>query len=290
MLIIFQTPAEAPLLPWWVLYAVLLAITYVTWRAARSRWWKGCLAAIGGWAFVFVAAALTLPSSRVGLIFAVTLAPMAAFVAALLSGPRRAAISRAFTRPAAFPLPPDAMVGQPSPRSVLRSKVMGLRFAAGMPRDASYLARVAFVSGLEGIEPRPVDLFVGGGSLWVAPLTAGSDPVPIALRDVLRVDVWPETDAPPTLRVSWSPPSGELTRELVLQAIPNVPPPLVSRQLGAIAGAVTSAMQHDERAALEARREAAAPALKPAAAVLCARCGEELPDGAARCPRCGTQR
>ncbi|MFL5385532.1 MAG: zinc ribbon domain-containing protein [Longimicrobiaceae bacterium] len=289
MLILFQTPADAPVLPWWVLYAVLLAITFVTWRATRSTWWKGCLTAGAGWVLVLVMAVLALPASRGTLMYWVALAPIVAFAAGLLSAPRRAAVSRAFARPTAFPLPPQVMVGQPNPRSVFRSKVMGLRFAAGMPKDSSYLARVAFVSGLEGIEPKPVDLFVGGGSLWVAPLTPGTDPVPLALRDVLRVDVWPETDAPPTLRVSWSPPAGELTRELVLRAIPNVPPPLVSRHLGAIAGAVTSAMQHDERAALAARREPA-PALAPARAMLCARCGEELPEGAARCPRCGTPR
>lgn len=287
MLIIFQTPAEAPPLPWWVLYAVLLAITFVTWRATRSAWWKGCLTAGAGWILVLLAGLLALPADRGVLIYWVALAPIVAFAAGLLTAPRRQAVARAFARPTAFPLPPQVMVGQPSPRSVFRSKVMELRFAAGMPKDSSYLARLGFVSGLEGIEPRPVDLFVGGGSLWVAPLTPGTEPVPIALRDVLRVDVWPETDAPPTLRVSWSPPAGELTRELVLRALPNTPPPLIGRQLGAIAGAVTNAMQHDERAALAARH-ASGPALAPARAVLCARCGEELPDGTTACPRCGT--
>jgi len=289
MLILFQTTPEGPLLPWWVLYAVLLAITFVTYRATRSTWWKGCLTAGAGWILVLVAALLALPTGRGGLIYWVALAPIAAFAAGLLSAPRREAVARVFARPRAFPIPPQVMVGQPNPRTVFRSKVMELRFAAGMPKESSYLARLAFVSGLEGIEPRPVDLFVGGGSLWVAPLTPGTDPVPIALRDVLRVDVWPEGDAPPTLRVSWSPPAGELTRELVLRAIPNTPPPVIGRQLGAIAGAVTSAMEQDAHAALAARRESG-PALAPARAVLCARCGEELPDGAAACPRCGTPR
>jgi hypothetical protein len=180
------------------------------------------------------------------------------------------------------------MQGQPNPRSVLKSRMMAGRFAAGMPRDAGYVARLAFVSGLEGVEAKPVDLFLGGGNLWVAPLKPGSAPIPIALRDMLRVDVWPEGDAPPTLRLSWSPPAGELTRELVLGAIPEVPPPLVGRQLGAIAGAVTDAMQHDEQAALDARREPAPLAVAPAE--ICPRCGTAFAEGARRCARCGLER
>lgn len=288
MLILLQTPAEAPQLPWWVLYGVLLAAAFVTWRMTRSVWWKGCLTAAIAWILVLVLAGLVFPDS-LGLMYWVALAPLAAFAAGLFTAPRRAAVSRVFARPTAFPLPPQVMVGQPNPRSVFRSKVMELRIAAGMPKDSSYLARVAFVSGLEGIEPRPVDLFVGGGSLWVAPLTPGAEPVPIALHDLLRVDVWPEDDAPPTLRVSWSPPAGDLTRELVLRAIPNVPPPLVDRQLGAIAGAVTNAMERDAQLALAARQEAAG-SLAPPRPALCARCGAELPEGADRCPRCGTPR
>jgi hypothetical protein len=199
-------------------------------------------------------------------------------------------VARVFTGPPRVALTREVMQGQPTPRSVLKSKLMAARYAAGMPRDAGYVARVGFVQGLEGIEQRPVDLFLGGGSLWVAPLKPGASPVPIALRDVLRVDVWPEGDAPPTLRVSWSPPAGELTRELVLGAIPEVPPPLVGRQLGAIAGAVTDAMQHDEKAALAARRESSAALPPPARVELCERCGEELAPGAVRCAKCGAER
>jgi|GEM_PF-2090901 len=290
LLTILQTPAEAPLLPWWVLYAVLLAITYATYRMAKSRWWKGCLAAALGWIFVLLTAVITLPEDRAGLVFLVTLAPVAGFVAAMLSGGRRPGAARVFTGAPRVAFTPEVMQGQPTPRSVLKSKLMGARYAAGMPRDARYVARVAFVAGLEGIEQRPMDLFLGGGSLWVAPLNPGASPVPIALRDVLRVDVWPEGDAPPTLRVSWSPPAGELTRELVLSAIPGVPPPLVGRQLGAIAGAVTDAMQHDEKAALAARRASSAALPPPPPVELCPRCGEAFADGAVRCAKCGAER
>ncbi|MFL5538140.1 MAG: hypothetical protein ACJ8J0_04075, partial [Longimicrobiaceae bacterium] len=113
MLIIFQVPPETPLLPWWVLYAVLLAITFVTWRATRSTWWKGCLTAGVGWMLVLALAVLALPTERGVLIYWVALAPIAAFAAGLLSAPRRQAVARAFARPSAFPLPPQVMVGQP---------------------------------------------------------------------------------------------------------------------------------------------------------------------------------
>ena len=289
LLTILQTPAEAPPLPWWVLYAVLLALTFVTYRMTRSRWWKGCLTASLGWIFILSTALFTLPTGRIQLIFLVALAPAAAFVAAL-AGRLKPGGPRTFPSPQRFTFSREVMQGQPTPRSVLGSKLMAARYAAGMPRDAGYVARVAFVAGLEGIEQRPVDLFLGGGSLWVAPLKPGSAPVPIALRDMLRVDVWPEGDAPPTLRVSWSPPAGELTRELVLAAIPGVPPPLVGRQLGAIAGAVTDAMQHDEKAALAARRAASAALPPPPPVELCERCGEELAPGAVRCAKCGAER
>jgi hypothetical protein len=283
--IILQAPGPPPLLPWWVLYAVLLAISYFTYRMAKSRWWMGCLTAAAGWLFIFVTASITLPTSRPGLILLVTFAPVVAYVAGLLSG-RKPGAGPGFTTIRRFALSGENMRGQPNARSVMKSKLMGARFAAGLPRDAGYVARLDFVSGLEGIEQRPVDLFLGGGSLWVAPLKPGAAPVPIALRDMLRVDVWPEGDAPPTLRLSWSPPAGEVTRELVLGAIPEVPPPLVGRQLGAIAGVVTTAMQHDEKAAMAARREPAA--LLVPRAELCAKCGQERPVGTV-CPRCGTQ-
>ena len=290
-MLILQTPAaETPLLPWWVLYVAVLAITWGTWRVARVKWWMGCLTAALGWFFVFVAAALTLPTSRPWLILLVTFAPVVGLVAALLggrgsggAGPRRPG------RPRGFDLPREVMVGQPNPRSVIKSKIMPSRFAAGMPHNSAFLARVAHVAGIEDAGAKPVDLFVGGGQLWVAPLAPGSAPVPIALRDVLRVDVWPEGDQPPTLRVSWSPPSGELTRELVLGAIPNVPGPLIGRQLGAIAGAVTDAMEHDERATISAGSTHEAPRIAPPAAP-CARCGAPLAEGQAACPRCGATR
>jgi hypothetical protein len=286
MLTIFlQASTPAPLLPWWVLYAVLLAISWGTYRMAKSRWWKGCLTAAAGWVFIFITASITLPLDRPWLILLVTFAPVVAYVAALLSAGRHGS-APGFATARRFALSGETMKGQPNARSVMKSKLMGARFAAGLPRDAGYVARLDFVSGLEGVEQRPVDLFLGGGSLWVGPLKPGSAPVPIALRDMLRVDVWPEGDAPPTLRLSWSPPAGEVTRELVLGAIPEVPAPLVGRQLGAIAGAVTDAMQHDERAAMAARREPAA--LLVPRAELCAACGTERPVGGV-CPRCGAQ-
>ena len=287
LLIIQLEPAGPPLLPWWVLYAVLLAITYVTYRAAKSRWWKGCLTAVAGWLFVFFIAAITLPTNLPWLILLVTLAPTAGFIAAL-AGRRKPGAPGVFSPPRRVAISAETMQGQPNPRSVLKSKMMAGRFAAGMPRDVGYVARLAFVSGLEGVEAKPVDLFLGGGSLWVAPLQPGSAPIPIALRDMLRVDVWPEGDAPPTLRVSWSPPAGELTRELVLAAIPEVPPALVGRQLGAIAGAVTDAMQHDEKSVLSAGSTPSPVAVVPAD--ICPRCGTAFAEGALRCAMCGLER
>lgn len=265
-MLILQTPAaETPLFPWWVLYILVLAITWGTWRLARAKWWMGCLTAIVGWFFVFITAALTLPTSRPGLILLVTLAPIVGFAAALVEG-RGSAGPRRPGAPRGFSMPKDVMQGQPNARSVMKSKIMPSRFVAGMPHSSLFVARVTHISGMAGAEAKPVDLFVGGGELWVAPLVPEIAPLPIALRDLLRVDVWPEGDQPPTLRVSWSPPSGELTRELVLGAIPNVPGPLVGRQLGAIAGAVTDAMQHDERTTLSAGETHQAPRIPPPAA------------------------
>jgi hypothetical protein len=288
LLTIQLEPAGPPLLPWWVLYVVFLAITWAAWRTTKSRWWKGCLTVILGWVLVFFFAAVTIPTDRPWLILLVTLAPAAGFFAGL-TGRRRADGAPGFPMPRRFTLSGETMQGQPSPRSVLKSKMMAARFAAGMPREVSYVARLAYVSGLEGIDAKPVDLFLGGGRLWVAPLKPGAAPVPIALHDMLRVDVWPEGDAPPTLRVSWSPPAGELTRELVLAAIPEVPPPLVGRQLGAIAGAVTDAMQHDAKAALEARR-VTAPVAAVMPADICPRCGTAFAEGALRCAMCGLEK
>ena len=290
MLTIFlQAATPPPLLPWWVLYAVLLAISYGTYRMAKSRWWKGCLTAAAGWALIFITASITLPLDRPWLILLVTFAPVVAYVAALLSA-GRAGPAPGFAAATArrFALSGETMKGQPTPRSVMKSKLMGARFAAGLPHDAGYVARLDFVSGLEGVEQRPVDLFLGGGSLWVAPLKPGSAPIPIALRDVLRVDVWPEADAPPTLRVSWSPPAGDLTRELVLGALPEVPPPLVGRQLGAFAGALTGAMVLAEESVLSAGNTPSPVAVVPAD--ICPRCGTAFAEGARRCAMCGLER
>lgn len=288
MLMILQAETPPPL-PWWVLYAVVLGFTWGTWRMAKSRWWKGCLTAAAGWVVVLVTAVLTLPADRLGVIAVVMLAPLIGWAMAMLSGRRAPGAGPAFAPPRRFTMSRETMQGQPSARSVLRSKLMGARFAAGMPRDSAYVARVAHVSGAEGVDARPVDLFVGGGSLWVAPLVAGAAPVPIPLRDVLRADVWPEGDAPPTLRVSWSPRAGEMTRELVLAAIAEVPPALVGRQLGAIAGAVTDAMEHDERAVLSAG-STPSPVVAVVPAEICPRCGTAFADGARRCAQCGFER
>jgi hypothetical protein len=265
---------------------VILAITWGTWRMAKAKWWKGCLTALLGWFFVFVVAALTIPTERVGVIMLVTWAPIVAFAAAMWSQ-RKPGAGPIIPIARRGPLPREVMVGQPNPRSVLKSKVMESRIAAGMPRDAAFLARVTQIAGGDAAEARPADLFVGGGSLWVAPLKGQAEPTAIPLRDVLRVDVWPEGDAPPTLRVSWSPPAGDLTRELVLAAIPQVPPALVGRHLGAVAGAVTDAMQHDERHVIAAGATPELTALPPAT---CARCGAPLAEGVTRCARCGTPR
>jgi hypothetical protein len=136
---------------------------------------------------------------------------------------------------------------------------------------------------------RPVDLFTGGGRLWLAPLTREAPPWPIPARNVLRVDVWPEPEGPPTLRVSWSPPAGELTAEVVMAAMGNVPPQLVTGQIQAIAGVLTTVIAAEAREAERAEVAAMEPiAVPPPAPSLhvCAHCGETVPPGATACPRC----
>jgi hypothetical protein len=162
-----------------------------------------------------------------------------------------------------------------------------------MPRDAVFVARLRYVSGLGDLHPQPVDLFMGGAKLWAAPLDARLQPAPIPARDVLRVDVWPELEGPPTLRVNFSPPAGDLTRDLVLGIMPNVPPQLVTPQLEAIAGVLTGLFRA-EREAEELAGDSPAPADLAADAPppsssgnrYCSRCGETVPPGATACPRC----
>src|SRR4051794_32897198 len=118
MLMALQASTE-PSLPWWVLYGVLLLLVWATWRLARLSWWAGCITAAVGWLFIFTAALLALPSDRVGVILLVTLAPVAAWIAALVSrrGGGTAGGAAAATVPVSH-LPPAALQGQPSARSV----------------------------------------------------------------------------------------------------------------------------------------------------------------------------
>jgi hypothetical protein len=281
MLIALQASPEGPLLPWWVLYLALLGITYATWKMARRRWWSGCLVALAGWVVMFVAAAVTLPSNRVGLITLVTLLPPATWLAAVVSralagGERKAGEVR-------LPwLNPGVLLGQPNARSVLRSGLMKARYAAGMPPGPRFLARVRYLSGLEALQPRNVDLFAAGGQLWVAPLGEDTPPQTIALQHLLRADVVPEPEGPPTLRLSWSPPAGEYTRELVLAADAELPAERVPDQLAAISSLIGALMAAD---AEERRAEPVAHAT--AQARVCSSCGSTLPPGAAACPGCG---
>jgi hypothetical protein len=293
MLMLLQAET-APPLPWWVLYVAILGVAYGTWKLTVLRWWGGCFAAFLGWIVLFFVAAAVLPVEATGLILAISFLPPAAFVLALMPALRGrspdAGARPRFPGPAFRQLPPGVMEGQPGARAVQRAKVMVSRYEAGMPRNAAWVARLRYVSGVEGLSPRPVDLFVGGGRLWVAPLTAEPPPpFPIPVRDVLRVDVWPEAEGPPTLRVNWSPPAGDGTRDLVLATLPAVPPDVVAPQLEAIAAMLTGLI----RAESEAADLAAAGAPQPPAATdaadamrICPTCGETVPPGASACPRC----
>jgi len=293
MLMLLQADTTPPL-PWWVLYAAILAVAYGTWKLTVLRWWGGCFAAFLGWIVLFFVAAAVLPVDATGLIVAISFLPLAACVLALVgrrrggspamdAGPR-------FAGPAFRQLPPGVMQGQPNAGAVQRAKVMVSRYEAGMPRSAAWVARLRYVSGVEGLSPRPVDLFVGGGRLWVAPLTAEPPPpVPIPVRDVLRVDVWPEAEGPPTLRVNWSPPAGDGTRDVVLATLPAVPPDVVTPQLEAIAAMLTGLIRAETEAAdLAAAGAPQQPAAEAAAMRICPTCGETVPPGASACPRCAT--
>ncbi|HEX8905867.1 MAG TPA: zinc ribbon domain-containing protein [Longimicrobiaceae bacterium] len=288
MLMILQA-AEPPPLPWWVMYVMLLGVTYGTYRLTKLAWWGGCMSAAMGWFILFAFAMITIPGDNVALTILLPFIPVAAWVFGLRRHHKdvspRAEIAARLPGRAWKHLPPAVMQGQPSPRAVERAKVMADRFAAGMPSDASFIARLHYVSGLGEMPARPVDLFAGGGQLWVAPLTREPPPTPIPLRDVLRVDVWPELEGPPTLRVNWSPPGAEGTRDLVLAAMPNLPANLIQPQLQAIAGVLTG-LRHAPDAAAEIVVETPEPFAGPQQARTCPRCGEHVPAGARVCPRC----
>ncbi|HEX6750965.1 MAG TPA: zinc ribbon domain-containing protein [Longimicrobium sp.] len=286
LMLIQQETAATPSLPWWVMYVVLLGLTYGTWRLTKLAWWGGCMTALMSWVILLAIAVLTFPD-HVLLVLWLPIVPAIAWVVALRRHHRgvspRAEIAARFPRRTGQ-LPPQVMHGQPSARAVTRAKVMLDRFAAGMPRNAAFVARVRYVSGLGEMSARPVDLFMGGGSLWVAPLTADPPPVPIPARDVLRVDVWPEPEGPPTLRVNWSPPGAEGTRDLVLAAMGSVPQNLVTPQLEAIAGVLGGLIRAETEAAELAAQ--APTSFIPPPDRACPRCGETVPPGATACPRC----
>lgn len=288
MPMMLQADAAPPLLPWWVLYILLVGILYGTWRITRLAWWGGCLAAVAGTIILFTTAVLTIPQENFALVLGLPLVTVFPWFLALKRHHQdvspRAEIAARLPERVARRLTPGVMQGQPSPRAVLRAKVMADRYAAGLPRDAAFIARLRYVSGLPDASPRPVDLFAGDGRLWVAPLASDPLPSPIPLRDVLRVDVWPELEGPPTLRVNWSPPAAEGTRDLVLAAMPNVPAPLIQPQLEAIAGVLTGLLR--ARGEAEEAAVVASDAPEEEAARACPRCGEQVPAGAAVCPRC----
>ncbi|HEU4560046.1 MAG TPA: zinc ribbon domain-containing protein [Longimicrobium sp.] len=293
MMILQAAPAEPALIPWWVLYVVVLGATWGLFRLARRTGWAiplGCFTFVP----VMIIALLALPDRMWLLMLVLSIVPLfAALVGfrrrdggAVADGGMPQLQPRAMTH-----IPKQLLAGQPRPDSVLRSKMMPGRFAAGMPRDSEFVARMRYVSGIGEMTPQPVDLFLGGGQLWVAPLKGEAPPVPIAARNVLRVDVWPEPEGPPTLRVSWSPPAGDLTAELVMQAMPNVPPELVTGQIQAIAGVLTTAIGAEAREAEQAEIAAMSPMTVPPPAPdlrACPNCGETVPPGATACRRCAT--
>jgi hypothetical protein len=280
MLMIIQ--AAGPVLSWWVLYATLIASTWGAWRLAQARGCAPRIVACSLFIPVLVVALLTLPDRFFSLGVALAIVPGIA----MLAGVRRRRGDEPenegglAVRPMAR-LPRRLRQGQPRADAVMRSKVTARRVEAGMPADATFVARVRYLRGVGEMTPRPVDLLVGGGRLWVAPLTEDEPITPIPLRDVLRVDLWPEMDAPPTLRVSWSPPAGELTAELVLGTMPNIPPPLIVPQLQAIAGVLTGIVRSHGEAVESASNEPAQEGLRA-----CPACGETMPRAAAACPRC----
>lgn len=295
MLMMLQADTPPPL-PWWVLYVALLGLAYGTFRMTKIRWWGGCLTATLSWFSLLFIAALTVPQAEFWLAMLPPLIPLVVCIAALVhhhGGARPAAAAIASDLPGRpwKQFPPGVMQGQPNPRAVLRSKVMQDRVAKGLPGDAVFIARLRYVSGAGEMTERPVDLFSGDGRLWVAPLTADPPPFPIPLRDVLRVDVWPELEGPPTLRVNWSPPSSDGTCDLVLATMGSVPDGLIKPQLEAIAGVLTGLMRSasdPEEQQAPATLEAPPPepyATDPTPSQ-CPRCGAPVPRGAPVCPRC----
>lgn len=292
MVMMMQAVPGGTAIPWWVLYVVVLGAVWGLFRLARSR---------GGWAIplgcftfvpVWIIAVLALPR---GMWFLeVGLAVLPAIAAVVGSRGRGAAASGSAPAARAGALaqvPARVMLGQPQPGAVLRSKVMRARYAAGLPASAEFVARMRYVSGIGEMTPRPVDLFTGGGQLWLAPLTREAPPCPIPARNVLRVDVWPEPEGPPTLRVSWSPPAGELTAEVVMSAMPNVPADVAASQVEAVAGVLTTAIGAEAREAERAEMAAMEPATVPPPVPglrACTHCGETVPPGATACPRCAT--
>lgn len=273
--------APATSIPWWVLYVVALGATWGVYRLARStgRWaiGAGCIAFVPVW----VLALFALPEMWLTALAVGALPVIGAMVGARRRGgaPVAGAPSRVSRH---------LLAGQPQPGAVLRSRMMRARYAAGLPAEAEFVARMRYVSGIGAMTARPVDLFTGGGQLWVAPLTREAPPCPIPARNVVRVDVWPEPEGPPTLRVSWSPPAGELTAEVVLAVMGNVPPGQAAAQVEALAGVLTAAIRDEaHRAGQAAVAPSSVPAPVPGVRA-CAHCGETVPPGAAACPRCAT--
>lgn len=286
--------ASAGPIPWWVLYAMVIALTWSAWRLARGHGF-GRAIPVGCAAFVplMIVGIVTLGARFWLLALALSLVPQIAALVGMRRGGSASTGYGALPQPRAMSrIPRQLLAGQPRADAVLRSRAMFARYAAGMPREAEFVARVRYVRGAGEMPSQPVDLFLGGGELWLAPLKGDLPPFPIPARSVLRVDVWPEEEGPPTLRVSWSPPAGELTAEAVLETMPNVPPQLILGQLQAIAGVLTTALEAEARAARAAEAAEMSPMTDPpppsAAARYCSACGETVPPGARACPRCAT--
>ncbi|HET7464123.1 MAG TPA: zinc ribbon domain-containing protein [Longimicrobium sp.] len=285
-------PAETALLPWWVLYVVVLGSTWGVFRLSKRTGWAiplGCLAFFP----LLAIALLSLPDQLWLLILGLSVLPVfSALFGFARRGGTEAGDDGAGVQPRTFKqFSRQLMPWQPRADAVLRSKAMAARFAAGMPRDAQFVGRVRYARGIGDLAARPVDLFTGGGQLWVAPVKPDTPPVPIPARNVLRVDLWPETEGPPTLRVSWSPPAGELTAELVLEAMPNVPPEQIQPHLQALSAAIITAVAAEAHKAEQAEVASMAPMTFPPpppapGARHCSNCGETIPPGATACPRC----
>jgi len=302
---LLQAIPAGPPFPWWVLYIVVLCAVWSAYQLGRG---KGSIAVpVGCGAFIPVAIVsfMALPTGAWFLALPLSFAPL---VAAMVGAHRRGGgpvdASGVERLPGMTHIPTPLQAGQPRPEAVLRSRAMAHHFSAGMPGNARFVARVRFVRGIGEMAAQPVDLFLGGGDLWVAPLKTETPPTPIPARNVLRVDAWPEPEGPPTLRVSWSPPAGDLTGEVVMEAMPGVPPGVMLSQLQAIAGVLATGVQAEareaERIEMDAMRPLTAPApttqpmtLPPPPPVArlraCPNCGESVDDRAIACPRCATR-